>query len=286
MLSENEIRPDPKKVQAIKKKEAPTNDKEVRAFIGMCSYFRRHIQNFAKIADPLYKITDASFQGLGTVLLQVDNLIAFARRGLKVAEKNYEIMRLEGIEILFALKIFRPYIYGLRTTIITYHKPLLALLRKKELKNALQRLQTAIMKYDLEIIYQPEFEKYYTNTERKLLHSSNTVKTQHGKRYLIPETIKEHLLKQYHEHPWLGDYYGYEKNIQKFKQIYYWKTLEENAEKIWKECIKCMKNKPQPYFQLKNSLGKLPTADYPCQSYSVDIITVTDGLHYILGCII
>uniref|UniRef100_A0A0K0FFN6 RNA-directed DNA polymerase n=1 Tax=Strongyloides venezuelensis TaxID=75913 RepID=A0A0K0FFN6_STRVS len=329
MLSENGIRPDPKEVQAVKDKEAPKNDKEVRAFIGMCSYFRRHIQNFAKIADPLHKIvnnykwteiedtafvnlkealinsttlkppnpdknytiqTDASFQGLGAVLLQDDNPIAFASRGLKAAEKNYEIMRLEGIAILFALKTFRPYIYGLRTTIITDHKPLLALLRNKELKNALQRLQTAIMEYDLEIIYQPgnenhtadylsrkefniitglkeniiqpeEFEKYYTNTERKLLHSSNTFKTQHGERYLVPETIKEQLLKQYHEHPWLG---------------------EEDAKKIWKECIECIKNKPQPYFQHKNSLGKIPTADYPCQSYSVYIMTVTDGLHYII----
>uniref|UniRef100_A0A0K0G3A2 RNA-directed DNA polymerase n=1 Tax=Strongyloides venezuelensis TaxID=75913 RepID=A0A0K0G3A2_STRVS len=287
MLSKNGIRLDPKKVQAIKDKEAPKNDKEVKAFIRMCSYFRRHIQNLAKIADPLHKIvnnykwteiediafvnlkkalinettlkppnpdknytiqTDASFQGLGAVLLQDDNPIAFASRGLKAAEKNYEIMRLEGIAILFALKTFRPYIYGLKENII-----------------------------------QPEeFEKYYTNTERKLLHSSNTVKTQHGERYLVPETIKEQLLKQYHEHPWLGGNYGYEKNIQKFRQIYYWKTLEEDAKKIWKECIECMKNKPQPYFQLKNSLGKIPTADYACYSYSVDIMTVTDDLHYLI----
>uniref|UniRef100_A0A0N5BFS5 RNA-directed DNA polymerase n=1 Tax=Strongyloides papillosus TaxID=174720 RepID=A0A0N5BFS5_STREA len=316
MLSENGIRPDPKKVQAIKEKEAPKNDKEVRAFIGMYSFFRRHIQNFAKIADPLHKIvnnykwtdieekafinlkealinaatlkppnpdkqytiqTDASFQGLGAVLLQDDNPIAFAIRGLKVAEKNYEIMRLEGIAILFALKTFRPYIYGLKTTIITNYKPLLAFLRNKELKNALQRLQTAIMEYDLEIIYQPgnenhtadyllrkkfnviaglkeniiqpeKVEKYYNNSERKMLSSSNTIKTQHGERYIVPEAIKEELLKQYHAHPW------------------------GSPGSIW----------ITPYLQLKNRLGKIPTADYPCQSYSVDIMTVTDGLHYLI----
>ena len=42
------IRPDPNKVQSIRDLPTPTTVKDVRAFIGMCSYFRRIIPFFSK----------------------------------------------------------------------------------------------------------------------------------------------------------------------------------------------------------------------------------------------
>ena len=51
------IRPDPNKVQSIRDLPTPTSVRDVRAFIGMCYYFRRIILNFSKTAEPLIALT-------------------------------------------------------------------------------------------------------------------------------------------------------------------------------------------------------------------------------------
>ena len=51
------IKPDPKKVEAIKSIPPPTCVREVRSFIGMCSYYRRFIPNFSAIAEPIIQLT-------------------------------------------------------------------------------------------------------------------------------------------------------------------------------------------------------------------------------------
>ena len=47
------IRPHPNKVQSIQDLPTPTSVRDVRAFLGMCSYFRRTIPNFSKTAEAL-----------------------------------------------------------------------------------------------------------------------------------------------------------------------------------------------------------------------------------------
>ena len=51
------IQPDPEKVEAIREMAAPSNVREVRGFIGTCSYYRRFIPNFSEIAQPLIELT-------------------------------------------------------------------------------------------------------------------------------------------------------------------------------------------------------------------------------------
>ena len=51
------IKPDPNKVQAVQKIKTPTNKTELRCFLGLCSYYRKFIKNFAKIAAPLHQLT-------------------------------------------------------------------------------------------------------------------------------------------------------------------------------------------------------------------------------------
>ena len=56
--------------------------------------------------------TDASYVGLGCVLMQCGKVVAYASRQLKVHEKNYPTHDLELAAIIFALKIWRCYLYG------------------------------------------------------------------------------------------------------------------------------------------------------------------------------
>ena len=51
------VKPDPDKVKAIRTLPEPKNVREIREFIGMCSYYRRFIPNFSKIAEPLIELT-------------------------------------------------------------------------------------------------------------------------------------------------------------------------------------------------------------------------------------
>ena len=57
VVNQNGIKPDPKKVEAIQSISPPTSVREVRGFIGMCSYYRRFIPNFSGIAEPIISLT-------------------------------------------------------------------------------------------------------------------------------------------------------------------------------------------------------------------------------------
>ncbi|GJR83710.1 reverse transcriptase domain-containing protein [Tanacetum coccineum] len=55
---------------------------------------------------------DASHKGLGAVLMQKEKVIAYASRQLKIHEKNYTTHDLELGVVVFALKMWRRYLYG------------------------------------------------------------------------------------------------------------------------------------------------------------------------------
>ncbi|GJT28807.1 putative reverse transcriptase domain-containing protein [Tanacetum coccineum] len=60
---------------------------------------------------------DASYKGLGAVLMQNEKVIAYASRQLKINEKNYTTHDLELGAVVFALKIWRHYLYGTKCTV-------------------------------------------------------------------------------------------------------------------------------------------------------------------------
>lgn len=57
IVDEHGLRADPAKTEAILAFPIPTSVKEVRQFLGTCSWFRRFIPNFSSIAAPLCKLT-------------------------------------------------------------------------------------------------------------------------------------------------------------------------------------------------------------------------------------
>ena len=76
---------------------------------------------------------DASYQGLGCVLMQHKRVVAYASKQLKKHELNYPTHDLELAAIIFALKTWRHYLYWETFQIFTDHKSLKYLLTQKEL---------------------------------------------------------------------------------------------------------------------------------------------------------
>ncbi|GKC49928.1 putative reverse transcriptase domain-containing protein [Tanacetum coccineum] len=56
---------------------------------------------------------DASLKGYGAVLMQREKVITYASRQLKVHEENYTTHDLELGAVVFALRLWRHYLYGM-----------------------------------------------------------------------------------------------------------------------------------------------------------------------------
>ncbi|KAF5803695.1 putative nucleotidyltransferase, Ribonuclease H [Helianthus annuus] len=98
---------------------------------------------------------DASIQGLGCVLMQREKVIAYASRQLKVHEKNYTTHDLELGAVVFALKIWRHYLYGTKCTIYTDHRSLQHIFDQKELNMRQRRWVELLNDYECAIKYHP-----------------------------------------------------------------------------------------------------------------------------------
>ncbi|GJR19956.1 reverse transcriptase domain-containing protein [Tanacetum coccineum] len=165
---------DPAKIKAVKNWASPTTPTEIRQFLGLAGYYRRFIEDqesafqllkqklceapilaLPEGNDDFVVYCDASHQGLGAVLMQREKVIAYASRQLKPHEENYTTHDLELGAVVFALKIWRHYLYGTKCTVFTDHKSLQHILNKKELNMRQRRWLELLADYDCEIRYHP-----------------------------------------------------------------------------------------------------------------------------------
>ncbi|GKC25842.1 putative reverse transcriptase domain-containing protein, partial [Tanacetum coccineum] len=98
---------------------------------------------------------DASHKGLGAVLVQKEKIIAYASRQLKIHEKNHTTHDLELGAVVFALKMWRHYLYDTKCVVFTDHKSLQHILDQKELNMRQRRWLELLSDYDCEIRYHP-----------------------------------------------------------------------------------------------------------------------------------
>ncbi|GJU42146.1 putative reverse transcriptase domain-containing protein [Tanacetum coccineum] len=98
---------------------------------------------------------DASIKGFGSVLMQREKVIAYASRQLKKHEENYMTHDLELGAIIFALRLWRHYLYGTKCVVFIDHKSLQYILDQKELNMRQRRWIELLSDYDCEIRYHP-----------------------------------------------------------------------------------------------------------------------------------
>ncbi|WMV37939.1 hypothetical protein MTR67_031324 [Solanum verrucosum] len=81
--------------------------------------------------------------------------VNLTRRQLKVHERNYPTHDLELATVVFALKIWRHYLYGVHVDVFSYHKSLQYVFTKKELNLRKMRWLELLKDYDMSILYHP-----------------------------------------------------------------------------------------------------------------------------------
>ncbi|KAK5819228.1 hypothetical protein PVK06_024200 [Gossypium arboreum] len=99
--------------------------------------------------------SDASLLGLGCVLMQEGRVVPYASRQLKPHEKNYPTHDLELAAIVFALKIWRHYLFGERCHVYSDHKSLKYLMTQRDLNLRQRRWLELLKDYELIIDYHP-----------------------------------------------------------------------------------------------------------------------------------
>ncbi|GKC99415.1 putative nucleotidyltransferase, ribonuclease H [Tanacetum coccineum] len=164
VINGNGIHVDPSKIEAVKNWKAPRTSTETidwgeeqeLAF----QTLKDKLCNAPVLALPdrledFVVYCDASEIGLGCVLMQRGKVIAYASRQLKVHEKNYTTHDLELGAVVFALKIWRHYLYGTKSVIYTDHKSLQHIFSQKEMNMRQCRWIELFSDYDYEIRYHP-----------------------------------------------------------------------------------------------------------------------------------
>uniref|UniRef100_A0A7I4YWP0 RNA-directed DNA polymerase n=1 Tax=Haemonchus contortus TaxID=6289 RepID=A0A7I4YWP0_HAECO len=176
-------RPDPKKIDAITQMPKPKDTAQVRSFLGLINYYGAFVPEMRQIRAPLDALLkkdtpfnwnpecDAAFERAKEVLAS-DLLLTHYNRDLPIVvaadasdygigARHGEELRTnekEGLALIYAVRKFHRYIYGRHFTLLTDHKPLLAIFGSKKrvpayLANRLQRWRLTLRAYDFDIEY-------------------------------------------------------------------------------------------------------------------------------------
>ncbi|GKB84711.1 putative reverse transcriptase domain-containing protein [Tanacetum coccineum] len=218
---------------------------------------------------------DASIKGLGAVLMQREKVIAYASRQLKIHEKNYTTHDLELRAVVFALKIWRHYLYGTKCMVFTDHKSLQHILNQKELNMRQRRWLDLLSDYNCEIRYHPRKAKVVADVlsrkERIKPLRNEDVGGMLIENSKDPEKLRTEKLEPrtdgalcFNSRSWLpcygylrtvimheshkskySIYSGHDKMYQDMKKLYWWPNIKVDIDTYVSKCLTCAKVKAE-----------------------------------------
>ncbi|KAI8506729.1 hypothetical protein Bbelb_151700 [Branchiostoma belcheri] len=172
VVSRRGVAPDPDNIAKVQGWPTPSNQTDIRSFLGLASFYRKFVPAFATVAEPLVRLTDkhhnfqwnpacqsafdtlkhqltsppilafpdftreftlatdASNTGIGAVLTQehgtTRRVVAYASKTLSRSQRRWCTYDQEFWAAVWAVRHFRPYLYGHNFTLLTDHRPLLS----------------------------------------------------------------------------------------------------------------------------------------------------------------
>ncbi|VVC26736.1 Integrase, catalytic core,Macro domain,Retropepsins,Zinc finger, CCHC-type,Ribonuclease H- [Cinara cedri] len=207
IITDKGVKPDLKITDCVVNFPTPKTEKDVKSFLGLAELkqllSQQPILQYPDFSRPFIVTTDASNVAVGAILSQgkvgSDLPIAYVSRTLNKAEKNYNTTEKELLAIVWAVKQFRPYLFGRRFTVVTDHKPLTWLFNVKDPGARLMRWRLQLGEHDYEITYKPGtsnsnadalsritqvssthhtscmYEKYIDDIQSKIITNSNII---------------------------------------------------------------------------------------------------------------
>lgn len=255
--------------------------------------------------------TDASKEALGAVLSQgdigMDKPIAYASRTLNNAERNYSTTEQELLAIVWAVKQFRPYLWGRRFKIVTDHRPLRWLISLKDPGSRLTRWTIKLSEYDFEVIHRPgksnqnadalsritlakvdvspqeilinqkkeddlkeieqTLKQYEKDNEGYLYYIDNKGR----RRLIVPKENRIKIMEAYHDTPF-GGHQGIDRTTDIIKERYYWKNMDKDIENYVQTCKKCNERKTSAIDRAPVPMKITTPLTRPFQKVALDIV--------------
>ncbi|GJU26416.1 putative reverse transcriptase domain-containing protein [Tanacetum coccineum] len=225
-------------------------------FDRLAGYYRRFIENFSKIAKPLTLLTqknkdyvwgeeqEKAFQILKEKLCNAP-VIAYASRQLKIHEKNYTTHDLELGAVVFALKIWRHYLYGTKSVIYTDHQSLQYIFDQKDL-NMRQRRWKGLKPRNLK---KKTGVRAMSDNIQSILRNQNLDSERSCKGSQVPNRrvtrfeegnpVDEAHASRYSVHP------GADKMYYDLRDVYWWPGMRRDIAEYVNRCLTCLKVKAE-----------------------------------------
>ncbi|GJT24097.1 putative nucleotidyltransferase, ribonuclease H [Tanacetum coccineum] len=174
---------------------------------------------------------DASGIGLGCVLIQRGKVIAYASKQLKIHEKNYTTHDLELGAVVFALKIWRHYLYGIKSAIYTDHKSLHHIFSQKELNMRQRRwIELFILQKGLDEMIEQRSDGTLYYLDQILVPLKGDMRT-----LIMDEAHKS----KYSVHS------GADKMYYDLRDRYWWPGMKKDIAEYVSKCLTCLKVKAE-----------------------------------------
>ncbi|GJV49676.1 putative reverse transcriptase domain-containing protein [Tanacetum coccineum] len=239
-------------------------------------------------------------KGLGTVLMKREKVTAYPSCQLKIHEKNYTTHDLELGAIVFALKVWRHYLYGTRCIVFTDHKSLQHILDHKELNMRQRRWLELLSDYDCEIRYHSGKANVVADAlSRKERNKPLRVEARKEENYgtkdlggmiknLEPRTDGMLCLRNRSWISYFGDlrtlimheshkskysiYPGSDKMYHDLKKLYWWPNMKAEIATYVSKCLTCARVKAECQ-KPSGLLVQLVISVWKWENITMDIVT-------------
>ncbi|GJS56729.1 putative reverse transcriptase domain-containing protein [Tanacetum coccineum] len=192
---------------------------------------------------------DALIKGLGAVLMQREKVLAYASRQLKIHEKNYTTHDLELGAVVFALKIWRHYLYGTSDydCEIRYHPG-----KANVVADALSRKERIEARKPENLKFEdvggmlienskdpkkPKKEKLESRADGTLCLNNRSWLPRYG-------DLRALIMHESHKSKY-SVHLGSDKMYQDMKQLYWWPNMKADIATYVSKCLTCLRVKAE-----------------------------------------